>query len=182
MTDLQQQRLDRCIAYLQPIAKQADDECGEVHWIAARNADPNQGPSYCRECCDELVGQMNDANPDHEYLRDGGWGYDGSHFECCDKCGKNLRVNLDDCGVEQAIEDYGHRRLRLHGKHATYQAHDLLCVLECAFMGDVDECPWLRGYQAERAKANQAGVHRLTRRIDAIRARATKEGDTHADR
>lgn len=180
MTELQQQRFDRCVTFLRALSQAADNEACEVHWLAARNADPDQGPSYCRECCNALVEKGNSEHPDHEYLRDGGWGYVADGTECCDTCGKQLRCTLSDYGVDSELDNWEDSRLRLRGKRATYQAFDLLNVLESAYMGDVDECTWLRGHELERAKRIQKGVHRLTRRIDGIRERIAAKEPHHA--
>ena len=175
MTDAQQQRLDRCIEFLRTIAKPADDEASEVHWIGARNADPDQGPSYCQKCCDELVDKMNAEHPEHEYLRDGGWGCPSDGSECCDVCGRQLRVQLTDQGVSSELDNWNGCRIKLRGKQASYIAFDLLAVLETAYMGSLENCPWLHDYQLAMIKNNQRDIHRLARRIDGISARWPKE-------
>ena len=175
MRDTQQQRLARCIEFLRPIAHTATEEAREAHWIGARNADPDQGPSYCRECCDALVEKLNTEHPEHEYLRDGGWGYDADGLECCDSCGKQLNVFLTSYGIEQELDNWSGSKIMLRGKRAPYLAFDLLNLLECADMRDLTSQTYLHGYQLDQAKNIQLGVHRLTRRIDAIRRRAAAE-------
>lgn len=172
MTPIQQQRFDRCIEFLRPIAQKAADEASEVYWIAARNADPDQGPSYCRACADALVDKLNAEHPDHEYLRDGGWGYEADTQEICEQCGIHLSCTLTEHGIEQELDHWSRYRIDLKGKHASVRAYFLLNTLECAYMGNADDAPWLHGYKLDRAKAIQREVHRLTRRVDGIRSRA----------
>ncbi|WEE79412.1 hypothetical protein LZ683_08660 [Comamonas testosteroni] len=169
MRESQKQRLDRCIKFLRPIAQPAEDAAGEVHWLGARNADPDQGPSYCYECCSAEVHRLNEQHPDHEYLVDGGWGYTSDGVELCDKCNKTLRVNLSDYGVASEIDNYlSLPRIKLD----SHSAYDILNILECAYMGNADDAPWLRGYELERVKGIQKSVHQLTHRIDRTRLRA----------
>lgn len=171
MTPVQQQRLDRCIEFLRPIAQDAENTASEVYWIGARNADPDQGPSYCGDCGGKLVDKLNAENPDGEYLLDGGWGYESDGCEVCDKCGLHLRCSLSDCGVDQELDHWSASRIDLRGKHASTTAWFLLLTLECAYMGDLTDIPWLHGHEIDRAKRIQTSVHRLIRRIDAMRAR-----------
>lgn len=174
MRESQKQRLERCIKFLRPIAQPAEDAAGEVHWLGARNAAPDQGPSYCYECCSAEVDRLNEQNPGHEYLVDGCWGYTSDGVEFCDKCGKTLRVNLSDYGVASEIDNYlSLPRIKLN----SHSAYDILNILECAYMGDLSNAPWIKGYEMERAKETQKCVHQLTRRIDKTRIRvAAKEG------
>lgn len=171
MTPLQAQRLDRCIEFLRPIAQDAENKASEVYWIAARNADPDQGPSYCGDCGGKLVDKLNAEHPEHEYLLDGGWGYESDSCEMCDECGLHLRCTLSDHGVDQELSHWAANRISVRDKHASTTAWFLLLVLECAYMGTPDEVTWLKEYQLDRLKSIQRDVHRLTRRIDAMRKR-----------
>lgn len=171
MTPAQAQRLDRCIKFLEPVAADAERKASEVYWISARNADPDQGSSYCGDCGGKLVDKLNAENPDHEYLLDGGWGYESGSCEICDKCGLHLRCTLTDCGVDQELDHWMSVRIDLRGKHASTTAWFLLLILECAYMGNLAEARWLKDHQIARAKRIQQNIHLLTRRIDAMRKR-----------
>lgn len=173
MTPRQQQRFDRCIDYLTPIARIVEVGAGEVHWIAARNADPDQGPSYCYECGSAKVDSLNIAHPEHEYLLDGGWGsYESDCQEFCEECGKTLRTWLTDYGVSQELENWAVSRITLRGKHAAHCAYEIMRLLECALLDDYSNMPHLKEYEIDEIKQIQRDVHRLIKRIDAIRRRA----------
>nr|WP_312374903.1 hypothetical protein [Delftia acidovorans] len=165
------ERLQRCREFLQPLAQPAEDKAGAMHWIAALNADPDQSVSYCRECCRAEVARLNEQNPDHEYLVDGGWDTTSDGFDACDKCGKTLIVNLTDYGVAQELDYY------LSGKRIVLKpesAYEILRVLESAYMGDLSRATWMKDYEIAKAKELQKSVHCLTRRLDRIRRRRSQ--------
>jgi len=170
ISDTQKQRLDRCIKFLSTFAL-PDSEIGDIHWIGARNADPEAGESYCYECGHEEVNRLNAEHPDHEYFLDGGWSIESDSQEFCETCGKYLHTSLTSYAVAQELNHWCENRITLRGKSAPYQAYELLRVLECAYMGDP---VWESNYERERINDIQHGVHRLTRRIDAVRIRAEK--------
>ena len=177
MTEMQAQRLARCIDFLRPIQALFAESVSEVHWVGARNADPDQGPSYCRTCCDKLVDRLNAEHPDHEYLRDGGWGYESDGHEVCDACGALLNCTLSHCGMEQELEHWESVRICLRGRYQESTAYQLLTLLECA---PLDEywltAPGMQPYQTERIRRIRRDTHALARRIDGIRARAVARG------
>ncbi|APW37669.1 hypothetical protein RD110_11075 [Rhodoferax koreense] len=164
-------KMQRCLEFLRPIALPAEKKADHAHWIAARNADPEQGEDYCRACCQKEVDRLNAENPDGEYLVDGGWGSESDTSGVCSGCGEPLHVGLTEHGVSSELEHFERHRINLRGTHAPYTAFYLVATLESAFIGDVDKCSWLRGHQADHVKRNQQGVRKLLRRIDAIRGR-----------
>lgn len=181
ITETQKQRLARCKDFLRAMQSSFYESVSEVHWIGARNADPDQSPSYCRACCDKLVDKLNTENPSHEYLRDGGRGYEADCIEVCDECGALLNCTLTHCGVEQELEHWAGARIDLRGKYRESTAYQLLTLLDCAPLDDywIDP-PGMQPYQIDRISRSRRDTHRLTLRIDSIRSRAQKEA-THGN-
>lgn len=103
-----------------------------VHWINARNANTDQGLSYCKCCAQKIVEQSNAANPDHEYFVDGGWSTESDVPEHCDDCGETLDCHLTTCGLEYELDHFEAHRIALRGKHAAYVAYSMTQILEAA--------------------------------------------------
>lgn len=173
MRNSQKQRLQRCIDFLRPLQSEFAESVSEVHWIGARNADPDQGPSYCRTCCDKRVDKLNAEHPDHEYLRDGGWGYEGDGLEICDDCGTHLNCTLSHYGVNSELDHWEAARIDLRGKHRAATAFELLLILESGSLDDYWlSAPGMRQHEVDRIRAIHRDANALARRIDRMRQRA----------
>ena len=175
MRKSQEIRLQRCVDYLRPLQSELSESLSEVYWLGARNADPDQGPSYCRDCCDKHVDRLNAAHPNHEYLRDGGWGYVADTPEICDDCGAFLNCTLTHEGVSSELEYWANARIALRGKHQAATAFQLLLILESGSLDDY----WLNSthlspYEVKRIQLIHREAHGLTQRIDRIRQRAKR--------
>lgn len=173
MRQSQKQRLQRCIDFLRPLQSEFAESVSEVYWLGARNADPDQGPSYCRSCCEKHVDRLNSQHPEHEYLRDGGWGYEADGLEICDDCDAFLNCTLTHFGVASELDNWERARIDLRGKHKAATAFQLLLILESGSMDDYWlSAPGMLPYEVERIQIIHREAHALTRRIDRIRQHA----------
>lgn len=180
-TEVQKLRMERCIGFLRPLQASFSETISETHWVGARNADPDQGSSYCRACCDKLVEQLNAKHPEHEYLRDGGWGSDSDSQEICEECGDFLACSLTEYGIGQELDHWSRARVTLHGRYAATTAFQLLQILESECLNDYWlTAPGKHQYQIDSIRRIHRDTHALTRRIDAIRDRATKKEASNA--
>jgi len=125
--------LDETLVWLGGIAAPVAETASYVHWLNARNADTDQGNSYCRDCCDTQVKKLNAKHPKLEYFRDGGWPTDADHPEFCCECGATLDCSLTTHGVEYELDQYEKERLTLRGKHAPYFAYNAYQILEGSY-------------------------------------------------
>ena len=182
MRESQKQRIQRCIDFLRPLQSEFAESLSEVYWLGARNADPDQGPSYCRDCCDTHVDRLNAEHPDHEYLRDGGWGYEADTPEICDDCGAFLNCTLTHCGVASELEHWANARIALRVRYQASTAFELLLILESGSLEDYWlSAPHMQPYEVRRIKLIHRGVHALTRRIDLIAHRAAQRAQAQKE-
>lgn len=125
--------LDETLVWLGNIVQPVTASMSYVHWLNARNADTDQGNSYCRDCCDSAVERLNATHPEHEYFRDGGWPTDADHPENCCECGATLDCSLTTHGVEYELDHYETERLSLRGKRSDEVAYNALQILEGSY-------------------------------------------------
>lgn len=123
------------LQWLEPIAKPVADEAEPARWIAARYADPDQGPDWCTACAVEEVERLNALNPEHEYFVDGGWDVQTDVPPICEKCGKSLTSDFTKHAIEYETEHWLRHRVTLRGARAAEQAFRFTQVLES---GDFD--------------------------------------------
>ena len=82
-------------------AQSADLESQPEYWI--NGAD--EGLSYCLECCEEKVKQLQQEQPDQEFFVDGGsYSAEGESVASCMQCGKILENSLTNDGCEEEID------------------------------------------------------------------------------
>lgn len=69
------------------------------HWIHGWD----EGLSFCFECAGKKVAELLAAEPDEDYLVDGGWGSEGDSQAFCETCNRALDNSFTDYAAEQEI-------------------------------------------------------------------------------
>ena len=72
------------------------------HWIH----DWDESLSFCRECAEKKIAELLEAEPDAEYMLDGGWRTKGDSQAFCETCGKALDNAFTDYAVESEIQHF----------------------------------------------------------------------------
>lgn len=125
-------KLDLTKARIRLASLSANVEVSCAHWINAKNANTDQGISYCGACCEKHVTELNKKNPKGEYFMDGGWSQDSDTFENCDTCGVTLDTDFTEYAVREEIEYWRRKPIRMHllSARGPYVAFRLLQTLD----------------------------------------------------
>lgn len=70
------------------------------HWIHGWD----EGLSFCFECAEKKVTELLAAEPDEDYLVDGGWGSEGDSQAFCHTCTRALDNSFTDYAAEQELD------------------------------------------------------------------------------
>lgn len=70
------------------------------HWIHGWD----EGLSFCFECAEKKVAALLKAEPDEDYLVDGGWGSEGDSQAFCETCTRALDNSFTDYAAESEID------------------------------------------------------------------------------
>jgi len=76
------------------------------HWICGSNRDHDESTSYCYECAEKEIAKLKQADPEGEWLVDGGWGNEGDSTPFCEGCGKLLSNTLTNYGCEAEVDHF----------------------------------------------------------------------------
>lgn len=83
-----------------PVA--AKYETKDEHWINGWD----EGFSYCRECAEKEITELQRQHPNEEFSLGGGWGSEGDNEAFCETCHAPLDNSFTDYGAEQAMEHF----------------------------------------------------------------------------
>lgn len=72
------------------------------HWIH----DWDEGLSFCRECSEKKIAELLAAEPDAEYMLDGGWVTEGDSQAFCETCGRPLENSFTNYAAETEIDHF----------------------------------------------------------------------------
>lgn len=70
------------------------------HWIHGWD----EGLSFCFECAEKKVAELLAAEPDDDYLVDGGWGSEGDSEAFCETCTRALDNSFTDYAAETVLD------------------------------------------------------------------------------
>lgn len=93
------------------------------HWIHGWD----EGLSFCYECAEKKVAELLAAEPDEEYLVDGGWGAEGDSQAFCETCHRALDNSYTDYAAEQELDHFEEYGFDLNSPD------DCHAVLECTY-------------------------------------------------
>ena len=93
------------------------------HWIRGWD----EGLSFCFECAKKKVAELLAAEPDEDYLVDGGWGSEGDSQSFCETCGRALDNSYTDYAVEMELDHFEEYGFDIN------TPEDCHAVLECTY-------------------------------------------------
>lgn len=64
----------------------------------------DEGLSFCRECAEKKVAELLSAEPDEDYIVDGGWGSEGDSEAFCETCERALDNSFTDYAAATALD------------------------------------------------------------------------------
>lgn len=72
------------------------------HWIGG----DDESRSFCHECAEKEIANLEKAHPDEEYILDGGWGCESDSQPFCETCGKALSASFTTYACESEIDHF----------------------------------------------------------------------------
>jgi hypothetical protein len=144
-------RVSAVIDWLRPFARPVETQAENVRWIAARNIRAtDQAEDWCTACARAEVERLNDLNPEHEYVVDGGWGSPADCPPACCKCGITLKGEFTEYAIEEEVEHYSNHAVGLRGKYAAERAFRFIQVLTSPCFKEADADTWRFFCKVER--------------------------------
>ena len=93
------------------------------HWIHGWD----EGLSFCFECAEKKVAELLAAEPDEDYLVDGGWDSEGDSQAFCETCGRALDNSYTEYAVKQELDHFEEYGFDLNSPD------DCHAILECTY-------------------------------------------------
>lgn len=93
------------------------------HWIHGWD----EGFSFCFECAEKKVAELLAAEPDAEYMVDGGWRTEGDSQAFCETCQRPLDNSYTEYAVEQELDHFESDEFDLESPD------DCHAILECTY-------------------------------------------------
>ncbi|HEX7330378.1 MAG TPA: hypothetical protein VF290_02695 [Pyrinomonadaceae bacterium] len=93
------------------------------HWIHGWD----EGLSFCFECAEKKVAELLAAEPDGDYLVDGGWGSEGDSEAFCETCSRALDNSFTDYAAATALDYFEENGVD------TNEPSDCRVLLECTY-------------------------------------------------
>lgn len=157
------ERVSVVLDWLRPVAASVAAEAEFARWISARYADTEQSESWCTPCAKAEVERLNLANPEHEYLVDGGWGSETDCPRYCCKCGKTLSDYLTSYAIREEVDHYSRYSVSIRGKHAAELAFRFIEVFESPSFNAKDSDAWRFFRKVERMWQRRSGANSTRR-------------------
>lgn len=101
------------------------------HWIHGSDEDYDESESYCYDCAEKRIAELEKESPGNEYLIAGGYGSEGDSQAFCETCECPLDNSFTEYAAEQELDHFEEHGVDIECASDCYSFLQVIAAIGC---------------------------------------------------